>query len=263
VSEYTTIDPAEAAHFERLADLWWEPEGPFWPLHRMNGFRLGYIRDHIARRFGRECAGDQPLQGLRVLDIGCGGGILSEAVARLGAEVHGVDVVDGNIRIARRHAEASGVRVQYECGSAEALAARGERYDAVLNMEVVEHVADLPLFLDACCRLVEPGGLMIVSTLNRTPASYLGAILAAEYILRWLPKGTHHWRKFPRPDELEALLEKGGMRVAELTGFGMNPVNRRFRLSRYTGINYLLVAVSEPLPSITLPEDAYRDGLPL
>lgn len=242
MSTSSTIDPAEAAHFEKLATLWWDADGPFWPLHRLNSLRLGYIRKHLVSKFGRSLDADLPLGGLRLLDIGCGGGILSEAVAELGATVHGVDVVEKNIRIAQHHAEKRGLAIQYEWSSAEALAERGEQYDAVLNMEVVEHVADLPLFMESCARLVRPGGLMIIGTINRTVASFLGAIVAAEYVLRWLPKGTHHWRKFPKPVELKHLLEQGGMRVIDRVGVGVNPFGWKFRLTRYMGINFMLVA---------------------
>lgn len=240
---HSSIDPAEAAHFEKLARQWWDPEGPFWSLHRLNALRLSYIRDRLAARFGRDPGVERPLTGLRVLDIGCGGGILSEAVAGLGAEVHGVDIVEKNIRIAERHARESGLAIHYECGSAESLVERGERYDAVLNMEVVEHVADLPFFMESCARLVRPGGMMVIGTINRTLASFLGAILAAEYVLRWLPRGTHHWRKFPTPAELESLLEQGGMRPIDRVGVAVNPRGWRFRLTPYLGINYMLVAV--------------------
>lgn len=242
MSTHSTVDPAEAAHFEKLAKLWWDADGPFWPLHRLNSLRLGYICDHLAAKFGGNADPDLPLAGLRLLDIGCGGGILSEAVASLGATVHGVDVVEKNIHIARRHAEGRGLAIQYEWSSAEALAERGERYDAVLNMEVVEHVADLPLFMASCTRLVRPGGLMIVGTINRTVASFLGAIVAAEYVLRWLPKGTHHWRKFPKPVELERLIECGDMKVIDRVGVGVNPFGWKFRLTCYKGMNYMLVA---------------------
>jgi 2-polyprenyl-6-hydroxyphenyl methylase/3-demethylubiquinone-9 3-methyltransferase len=239
----SSIDPAEAAHFGKLARLWWDPDGPFWPLHRLNTLRLDYIRSHLAVRFGRDAGAGRPLTGLRILDIGCGGGILSEAVAELGAEVHGVDVVEKNILIAERHASGRGLSVRYEWSSAESLVARGETYDAVLNMEVVEHVADLPFFMECCTRLVKPGGVMVIGTINRTMASFFGAIVAAEYVLRWLPRGTHHWRKFPKPAELERLLEQGDMKVVDRTGVGVNPFGWRFRLTRYEGINYMLVAV--------------------
>lgn len=239
----STIDPAEYVHFEKLAQLWWDASGPFWPLHGMNALRAGYIRDQLVERLAPAADATLPLEGLRILDIGCGGGILSEAIARLGATVRGVDMVEENIRIARAHAEGQGLGVEYACGTAEALAARGERYDAVLNMEVVEHVADLPLFMHSCASLVSPGGVMLVATINRTLASFIGAIIGAEHILRWLPKGTHHWRKFPRPGELEALLMADRLAVVERRGVAVNPLNRRFRWVPYLGVNYMLVAI--------------------
>ena len=242
MTQTTSIDPAEAAHFDKLAHLWWDMHGPFWPLHRINSLRAGYIRDRIAARLGRNPEGTAPLAGVRMLDIGCGGGILSETMARWGGEVHGVDMLEKNIRIASRHAEEMGLAIRYEYGSAEALAERGERYDVVLNLEVVEHVADLSLFMASCSRLVRPGGWMFVSTINRTVASFWGAIVGAEYVLRWLPRGTHHWRKFRKPEELEALLRWDGMEVVERTGMGLNPLNGEFRLMRCMGINYLLWA---------------------
>lgn len=238
----TTIDPAEHAHFEKLARLWWDETGPFWPLHRMNALRVGYIRDQLVEHLGLEPGSLAPLRGLRALDIGCGGGILSEAMARLGAKVHGVDMVEKNIQIARIHAAGQGLSLEYECGTAEGLAARDERYDVVLNMEVVEHVADLPLFMRSCANLVKPGGLMFVATINRTLASYLGAIIGAEYVLRWLPRGTHHWRKFPTPAELGALLNTDGLMVIDRTGVTVNPFTRRFRRVPWLGVNYVLVA---------------------
>jgi 2-polyprenyl-6-hydroxyphenyl methylase/3-demethylubiquinone-9 3-methyltransferase len=242
LSTKSTIDPAEAAYFDRLAHTWWDPEGPFWPLHRLNQLRVGYISEHLIARFGHDPNATAPLHGIRILDIGCGGGLLSEAMARLGAAVHGVDMVGKNIRIAKRHAEASGLTIRYTCGTAEDLAERGESYDAVLNLEVVEHVADLPLFMSVCSRLVRPGGLTVIGTINRTVVSFLAAIVGAEYLLRWLPVGTHRWRKFPTPGELEALLRDGGMRVSGRTGVKVNPFARRFRLSSDMSINYMLVA---------------------
>lgn len=239
----TTIDPAEQARFERLAKLWWDKSGPFWPLHGMNELRAGYIRDQIIHWRGNHADAEGPLNGLRILDIGCGGGILSEAIARMGAEVHGVDMVEKNIQIARSHATGQGLNLAYECCTAEALSERGETYDAVLNMEVVEHVADLHLFMRSCARLLKPGGVMMVATINRTLASFLTAIVGAEYILRWLPMGTHQWRKFPTPAELEDLLIADGLTVVDRTGVRLNPLNRSFRLVPYLGINYMLVAV--------------------
>jgi len=242
MNEQTSIDSSEVAFYERLSELWWKEDGPFWPLHRMNALRVGYIRDTLAGEFGLEPGRAEPLQGLRILDIGCGGGILSEAVARLGAQVHGVDVVAKNIRVARSHAEGSALPLDYEVASAEILAGRGEIYDAVLNMEVVEHVAELDFFLNACMRLVRPGGVMVVATINRTVASWVGAIAMAEYALRWLPRGTHRWSRFPTPFEVESLLAAGGFDVFAHTGVGVNPFNMGFRLTPYMGINYLLSA---------------------
>lgn len=242
MNEQTSIDANEVAFYERLSELWWQEDGPFWPLHRMNALRVGYIRDTLAGEFGLDPVAEKPLQGLRILDIGCGGGILSEAVARLGADVHGVDVVAKNIRIASRHLEGSGLPVVYEVASAEILAGRGERYDAVLNMEVVEHVAELDFFLNACMKLLRPGGVMMIATLNRTLASWLGAIVMAEYVLRWLPRGTHRWMRFPTPLEVENLLSVGGFEVFARTGMGVNPFGLRFRLTPYMGINYIVSA---------------------
>jgi len=242
MSESTSIDSGEVAFYERLSGLWWKEDGPFWPLHRMNALRVGYIRDILAGEFGLDVGLAEPLKGLRILDIGCGGGILSEAVARLGAQVHGVDVVAKNIGVARRHAEGSGLPVVYEVASAEILAGRGELYDAVLNMEVVEHVAELDVFLNACMRVVRPGGVMVVATINRSLASWLGAIVMAEYVLRWLPRGTHRWSRFPTPVEVESLLAGGGFKVFAQTGMGVNPFGLRFRLIPYMGINYILSA---------------------
>lgn len=242
MSGHSSIDADEVAFYERLSGLWWQENGPFWPLHRMNGLRVAYVRDLLAGVFGLDPDAPMPLRGLRILDIGCGGGILSEAVARLGADVHGVDVVSKNIHAARVHAQAGGLAIDYEVASAEILAGRGELYDAVLNMEVVEHVAELDVFLNACVRLVRPGGVMVVATLNRTLESWLAAIIMAEYVLHWLPRGTHRWSRFPAPVELENLLANGGLEVFARTGVGVNPFTRRFRLTGYMGINYMLAA---------------------
>jgi 2-polyprenyl-6-hydroxyphenyl methylase/3-demethylubiquinone-9 3-methyltransferase len=238
----STVDPQEVVYYERLADLWWDEAGPFWPLHRLNQLRIGYIRERLSRHFGRDREAPDPLSGLRILDIGCGGGLLSEAVARLGAAVHGVDVVEKNIRIARLHGERNGLDIAYETSTAEELAEREQTYDAVLNMEVLEHVGDLPLFVRACGRLVRPGGVMVVATLTRTLVSWLGAIVIGEYVLGWLPKGTHQWKKFPKPQELKRLLAPVGLTVTDEIGVRINPFTRRFSLTRYMGVNYLLIA---------------------
>ncbi len=238
----SSVDPNEVAYYERLAHTWWNDKGPFWPLHRLNSLRAGYIQEQLHSHFGHDQGADKPLNGIRMLDIGCGGGLLSEAMARLGARVQGIDVTEKNITVARLHAESRGVDINYRLMTAEDLAEQGIQFDAVLNMEVVEHVADLPGFLRACCRLIRPGGIMFVATINRTFLSWLFAIVGAEYILRWLPKGTHQWRRFPKPKELEALLAEHGLRVTAFRGVRVNPITRRFSLSRYLGVNYMLVA---------------------
>ena len=237
-----SVDPAEAAYFEALAAKWWDAEGPFWPLHRLNSVRVDYLREAMVQRFGAADDPTAPLTGLRILDIGCGGGILSESLARLGARVHGVDIVEKNIHTARLHARTSGLSIRYECGSAERLAEEGATYDAVMNLEVVEHVADLETFLSACCQLIRPGGLMVIASLNRSVLSFLGAIVMGEYVLGWLPRGTHRWSRFPRPEELERLLNTQGLEVTDRVGVRVNPWTRRFSLSRYYPINFMLTA---------------------
>ncbi|MDD3449697.1 MAG: bifunctional 2-polyprenyl-6-hydroxyphenol methylase/3-demethylubiquinol 3-O-methyltransferase UbiG [Gammaproteobacteria bacterium] len=237
----TSIDPGEVAYYTRLAHAWWDAESPFWPLHRLNEVRVAWLRERIAGRLGGGTAG-APLAGVRVLDIGCGGGILSESMARLGAAVTGIDVVEKNIRVAALHAGEGGLAVDYRLQTAEALAAEGARYDVVLNMEVVEHVADLAGFMAACCALVRPGGLMAVATLNRTPASWLFAIVGAEYILRWLPRGTHRWRRFVKPAEAERLLAAGGLGVIDRSGVRVNPFTRSLHLTGRLGVNYMVLA---------------------
>ena len=235
-----SINPDEVAYFEKLAHRWWDAEGPFWPLHRLNAFRVGYLRTHLCQAFGTPAESEQPLAGLRLLDIGCGGGILSESLARLGAQVTGIDVVGKNIRVAELHALGSGLDLDYRLTSAEALAASGAQFDAVLNMEVVEHVENLPAFLAVCGTLVRPGGLMVVATINRTWAAFLIAILGAEYVLGWMPKGTHHWRKLVKPAEVTAGLG-APFTLLHRTGVRINPFNRSFHYSRYLGVNYMLV----------------------
>jgi len=236
----SSVDPDEVAYFEGLADRWWDATGPFWPLHRLNGFRVDYIRRQLSATFDRSADLQRPLEGLRLLDIGCGGGILSEPMARLGGHVTGIDVAGKNIRVASLHAERGGLDIDYRHASAEALAAAGETFDAVLNMEVVEHVERLPEFLAACGALVRPGGLMFVATINRTLAALLVAIFGAEYVLRWLPKGTHHFRKLVRPDEVTSALGRQ-FQVQDRTGVRVNPFNRSFHYSRFLGVNYMMV----------------------
>ena len=206
-----TVDDAEIAKFEAMATEWWDPNGKFKPLHMLNPTRLDYITRQIAAEFGRDLTTPLPFAGLRLLDIGCGGGLLAEPMARLGADVVGADAAPRNIPVAQIHAQKSGLTIDYRHTTAEALAAAGEQFDVVLNMEVVEHVADPLAYLTACQQLLKPGWLMICSTINRNPKSFLMAIIGAEYVMRWLPKGTHEWAKFITPDELYDLIRKAGL----------------------------------------------------
>ena len=240
----TTIDAAEVAKFEAMAAEWWDPTGKFKPLHEMNPCRLDYITRQIAAEFGRDLAGPEPFKGLRLLDIGCGGGLLSEPMARLGATVVGADVAARNIPVAQIHAEQSGLVIDYRHTSAEALAEAGEQFDVVLNMEVVEHVADPLAYLTACQTLLKPGGLMICSTLNRNAKSFAMAIVGAEWIMRWLPKGTHDWKKFITPDELTDLIRRAGLDPVDRKGMVFNPLSWRWSLSdRDLSVNYVTASV--------------------
>jgi 2-polyprenyl-6-hydroxyphenyl methylase/3-demethylubiquinone-9 3-methyltransferase len=243
-SAANTVDDAEIAKFEAMAAEWWDPTGKFAPLHMMNPIRLDYITSQIAAEFGRELRDEQPFAGLRLLDIGCGGGLLSEPMARLGATVVGADAAPRNIPVAQVHAEQSGLEIDYRHTTAEALGEAGEQFDVVLNMEVVEHVADPQAYLTACRHLLKPGGLMICSTINRNPKSFALAIVGAEYVMRWLPKGTHEWQKFITPEELFALIETAGLDPVDRKGFVFNPVSWRWRLSdRDLSVNYVTASV--------------------
>ena len=217
-----SVDQDEVARFSRLAAQWWDTRGPMAALHKFNPVRLAYIRDRAAEHFGRDPARLDSLAGLRVLDIGCGGGILSEPLARLGARVVGADPSESNIAVAKHHAERAGLSVDYRAAAAEALVQSGEKFDVVLAMEVVEHVTDLGLFIELAAGLVAPGGLLFVATLNRTAKSFALAIVGAEYILRWLPRGTHRWEKFVTPNELEIAIEQSGFKVADEIGVVYN-----------------------------------------
>ena len=236
----TTVDAAEVAKFEAMAAEWWDPSGKFKPLHQMNPCRLDYITRQIAAEFDRDLAGIAPFAGLRILDIGCGGGLLSEPMARLGATVVGADAAPRNIPVAQPHAEQSGLTIDYRHTTAEALAAAGEQFDVVLNMEVVEHVADPLAYLTACRALLKPGGLMVCSTLNRNAKSFLVAIVGAEWVMRWLPKGTHAWQKFITPDELFDLIRRAGLDPLDRKGMVFNPVAWSWSLSdRDLSVNYV------------------------
>ncbi|MEZ5891206.1 MAG: bifunctional 2-polyprenyl-6-hydroxyphenol methylase/3-demethylubiquinol 3-O-methyltransferase UbiG [Xanthobacteraceae bacterium] len=237
-----TVDAAEVARFSALAATWWDARGKMAALHKLNPVRLAYIRDATCQQFGRDPKRVGCLAGLRILDIGCGGGILSEPLARLGASVLGADPSTTNIEVAKLHAAQSGLAVDYRATTAEALSDAGERFDVVLAMEVVEHVADVDLFVGKCADMVKPGGLMVAATLNRTIKSFALAIVGAEYILRWLPIGTHQWDKFITPAELETMLEEAGLRVIGEAGVVYVPFADRWRLSDDSDVNYMMVA---------------------
>ncbi len=240
----TTVDAQEIEKFQAMAAEWWDPEGKFKPLHMLNPCRLDYITSQIAAEFDRDLTKAKPFEGLRILDIGCGGGLLSEPMARLGADVVGADAAERNIPVARVHAEQSGLKIDYRHTTAEALAADGEQFDAVLNMEVVEHVADPLAYLTACRQLLRPGGLMVCSTLNRNPKSYVMAIIGAEHVMRWLPKGTHDWSKFITPDELYDLLRRAGLDPVDCKGFKFNPLAWSWSISDSDlSVNYVTTSV--------------------
>src|SRR5580692_11535698 len=237
-----TVDAAEVDRFSRLAGEWWDPGGKMAVLHKFNPVRLAYIRDAACGQFGRDARRPPCLDALRILDIGCGGGILCEPLARLGAAVVGADPSPNNIEAAKLHAQGNALAIDYRLTAAEALADAGERFDVVLAMEVVEHVADMGLFVRRCAEMVKPGGLMVAATLNRTLKSFALAIVGAEYVLRWLPRGTHQWDKFVTPNELEIALVQAGLRVGGETGVVYNPLADQWRLSSDMDVNYMLTA---------------------
>ncbi len=239
-----TVDAAEVAKFQAMAAEWWDPNGKFKPLHMLNPCRLDYITQQIAAEFDRDLTQPDPFAGLRLLDIGCGGGLLSEPMARLGATVVGADAAEGNIPVAQVHAEQSGLEIDYRHTTAEALAEAGEQFDVVLNMEVVEHVADPQAFLTASQQLLKPGGLLLCSTINRNPKSFAVAIVGAEYIMRWLPKGTHEWHKFITPDELFGLIQRAGLDPVDRKGFVFNPIAWSWSISdRDLSVNYVTASI--------------------
>ncbi|WP_417307747.1 bifunctional 2-polyprenyl-6-hydroxyphenol methylase/3-demethylubiquinol 3-O-methyltransferase UbiG [Devosia sp.] len=238
----TTINPDELAKFAAMADEWWDPTGKFKPLHKFNPVRLGYVRDQAIRHFDRDAGTIRPLEGLKILDIGCGGGLLSEPLTRLGATVTGIDPGEENIAIASLHAERAGLEIDYRAITAETLAETGAQFDIVLNMEVVEHVDNVPLYMQTCATLVAPGGLMVTASINRTLRARALAVFAAENVLRWLPRGTHDYAKFLTPDEIAALCRRNGLKVIEKTGVAFHPLADEWRPSRDTGINYMVLA---------------------
>ena len=237
-----SVDAGEVAKFSALAAQWWDPNGKFAPLHKFNPVRLGFIRREAAARFGRDERSLRPFEGLSLLDIGCGGGLLSEPMARLGFAVTGADASERNIGTARTHAAQSGVTVDYRATTAEALASEGLRFDIVLNMEVVEHVADVGAYLGACAQLVKPGGITIVATLNKTLKSLALAKFAAEYVLGWMPRGTHDWNRFIPPAQLQQSLEESGLNILKIQGVFFDVLTWDWRLSSDLDVNYMVVA---------------------
>jgi 2-polyprenyl-6-hydroxyphenyl methylase/3-demethylubiquinone-9 3-methyltransferase len=238
-----TLDAAEVERFERLSKAWWDPTGKFRPLHQIGPARLSFIRDELTRHFRLAAGGAQPFKGLRILDVGCGGGLISEPLSRLGAAVTGIDPGAQNIAIARSHAEPQGLAIDYRVATVEALASEGAEFDAVVCLEVVEHVPDVAEFVKACTALVRPGGILILSTINRTLKAYALAIVGAEYVLGWLPRGTHQWERFVTPDELKRYIEAAGLTGTHVMGFTYNPLRDAWSLDPDTGVNYLASSV--------------------
>ena len=238
----STINDSEVKKFSDLAEQWWNPSGQFKPLHKFNPVRLAYIRQHILHHFNREETLRYPFRDIHILDIGCGGGLLCEPMARLGASVTGADASERNIAIATTHAEQGGLEIDYRATTSEALAQKGEQFDVVLNMEVVEHVADVPLYLKSCADLVKPGGLMFIATINRTAKAYALAILGAEYVLNWLPKGTHQYSRFLTPDEITSIVSRHGLTIINKCGVSFNPLHDQWRRTRDMSVNYMLLA---------------------
>ncbi len=243
-----TVDPEEIDRFNQMADTWWDTSGKMALLHRINPVRVEYVRDRLAMAFNRDPTGSQPLAEIRVLDAGCGGGILSESLARLGASVTGIDESAELIAVAHAHAEGQQLPISYQRTSAEELAARGERFGAVVSLEVIEHVADQTAFVGACAGLLAPGGVLIMATLNRTLKSYALAIVGAEYLLRWLPRGTHNWQRFVKPSELARAFRRSEMVLDDVSGVVHDPLTGEWRLSRDTGVNYMAAAHKPPAP---------------
>ena len=237
----STVDPAEIAKFSKLSAQWWDPNGKMAPLHKINPLRLTYIRDAACRKFERNLKSLNCLSGLRILDIGCGAGLLCEPLTRLGAQVIGVDPSATNIAAARLHADKGHLSIDYRCTTVEEMDVR-ERFDIVLAMEVVEHVSDVGVFLNRCAAMLKPGGLMVISTLNRNWKSFALAIVGAEYVLRWLPRGTHQWDKFVTPNELEIAIEQSGLSIVNETGVIYNLFADCWQLSTDTDVNYMVVA---------------------
>jgi 2-polyprenyl-6-hydroxyphenyl methylase / 3-demethylubiquinone-9 3-methyltransferase len=241
MADSASIDPVEVAKFSAIAAEWWDPTGKFAPLHKFNPVRLAFIRGEAAAHFGRDARSLRPFEGLSLLDIGCGGGLLSEPMARLGFAVTGADASARNIGTAKAHAAQSGLTIDYRAATAEALVAEGHSFDMVLNMEVVEHVADVSAYLQACTALVKSGGITVVATLNKTLKSLALAKIGAEYVLGWLPRGTHDWNRFIPPAELKASLEESGLTILKTQGVSFDPLGWDWKLSFDVDVNYMVV----------------------
>ena len=239
-SSATTIDPHDVARFSAIADEWWDPQGKFKPLHRFNPIRLQYIRDQICNKFNRDPRSLSPFKGLSLLDVGCGGGLISEPLARMGADVTGIDASERNVGVAQAHANQNGLEIDYRTATVEDLISTGETFDAVISLEVIEHVADVDLFFDGCTALMSENGVIFLATLNRTLKSYAFGIIGAEYVLRWLPRGTHNWKKFIRPSEIAQGLRRNRVSVEDITGMTLNPLTGEWRVSGDVSINYIL-----------------------
>ena len=238
----STLDPNEFSYYDKLAAQWWDESGKFWPLHRLNRVREAYLKQQICHHFDRDSTLPNPLQGLSIIDIGCGGGILSESMAKLGATVTGIDVVPKSLQVARQHSQSQQIEIKYIDCSAEEMVLSKQQYDVVLNMEVVEHVIELPTFIRSCSQLLTEDGITFIATINRNPLSWLIAIIGAEYVLGWLPRGTHQWSKFVKPSELAKLLLDNTLAVTVESGVRINPFNKHFSLSNNLNVNYMMAA---------------------
>jgi len=241
MSMTTSLNPKEIEHFSKYSSRWWDENGPFRPLHRLGSVRLRYLRDRITGHYGLDGDSLSPFTGMKILDVGCGGGLVCEPLARLGGHVTGIDADENAIAVAKDHAAGMGLKINYLCGTAESLTKKKQQFDVVLALEIVEHVADRDFFVRTCADLCRPGGLVIFSTLNRTPKSFALGIVAAEHILRWVPRGTHDWRKFVKPSELAAAARKAGLTEKNISGYGFNPLSGQFDLSdRHVAVNYFM-----------------------
>lgn len=234
-----TADPAEIARFDALAEEWWKPDGAFKMIHAFNRVRVTHLFERLPILLQRDPRTAGPLAGMKIIDVGCGAGLVTEPISRLGAAVIGIDAAERNVLVAERHARSTGASIQYQHALPEELADQGRVFDAVISLEVVEHVADLPVFLNELARLVAPGGILVIGTLNRTIRSFVKAIVGAEYVLRWMPRGTHDWRKFVTPEELDLSLRRHGFRMVERCGVALNPISRQWTISEDDSVTYL------------------------